>query len=306
MMPPPLANGLLKQLTLPVSKRRLSHGCDPNLLCGAQFFECSEIFELSQKIAAQFRDVINGNTMLNENSDAEERITGKIPYPRECFLPSDHLWIEYVHDKIRHGILLKKQSSGELNGRLFQRFVNDDRVLVDPAIDFKLDFVDCVYSIAAGEELRLNYTAATQNTTPENILRNSLFIFLARAPAFLCIINSPKWTRQIVNKSHGRAARVLRDGKWPLLGWRTVKLNVDRSEHEKVADREPTGHRPLHHVNAHLRWIEGRQDWTKVREHWRGDASIGQIRQQHIAVRDLDPRKRLSAADYPRTEKMAR
>lgn len=105
----------------------------------------------------------------------------------------------------------------------------------------------------------------------------------------LAAINSPRIIGRRIHSPHKGLVRELSKSKLgigQLHDWHEIRLEVTKPR--DVYDGEPhedllTGKRALHFCRKHLRLCQSGV-FTYVREHWRGDASIGIRRGKYRAV----------------------
>lgn len=99
----------------------------------------------------------------------------------------------------------------------------------------------------------------------------------------LAIMNIPGASEESVVKQPERLQRSrLKQGKLPLLEYREVKMKAGghhgSSGHQATDGSEPAFHKRRHHVVGHIRLRHANEplgEWSWVRPHWRGDATLG-------------------------------
>lgn len=74
--------------------------------------------------------------------------------------------------------------------------------------------------------------------------------------------------------------------KPPILQFKMVSINIDRSDFGRSFVKHETDQRALHHVRAFLRLRRGRVEL--VRPHWRGNPRFGVVVHRYVALREED------------------
>lgn len=91
--------------------------------------------------------------------------------------------------------------------------------------------------------------------------------------AVLSLLNSPRIVKITDISKVKINNRRLRGGKFPLLSFREVRIDLSKPDISALKLDSDGTRRPLHFVRAHLRLRLG--SWEVVKPHWRGDPSIG-------------------------------
>lgn len=92
--------------------------------------------------------------------------------------------------------------------------------------------------------------------------------------AAIALINTPRIATFVEHTFDDREYGAPRPGRWPLMSYKEVRLNVDEKIAVKNTDvRSADTHTARHHVRAHLRLRLGRVELVKA--HWRGNAAFG-------------------------------
>lgn len=247
-MPSPLAARILKQLTLPRARRTFDDRADMlNTLSGAHFFECSEIIGLANDLFHKF---------INENSQI----------PITAVLPAERTWIEWLVGDGRCGFLLEasdlRVGKWSYAARLYADFASGPGSTFDFSDPMNMRCGPCGYDVK--DEDYLVFVASLKHFVP----------------AIFCIINTPKICKRVLRTSNKNLQRRLPPGKWPLLGWQEIKINIDRKLlAETGVDQALTGRKALHFVRTFFRIQNARL--VMVRPHWRGDASLGIVNSRY-------------------------
>lgn len=270
----PLAQRIVKDLTLPMRKRSqfdyagLLHSMD-DIHC----FEISEIVGCAKDIG-------------------EKTLVEKFMLT-QTFLPAKKTWIEFRHEDSRIGLLLEAKKrfisvriASSNNANSWVSFPDEGLIdlswekhpLKDLPLKFSLINPDCK---DAFESNGLGFFNRFFGMVP----------VVTAAFGALAFINSPNIIGRTTHLPHrGLEKELIRrqktTGTFPLNAWTEVHLKVTPPEDAKdIPDYEAhlTGRKALHWVRTHLRIRNGRLEI--VREHWRGDGSIG-IKRSRYRVTD--------------------
>lgn len=248
----PLAQRIVKELTLPVKRRTLDDRCGLlSRMDDVHCFECSSILPMCET--------------LGSDMSRRQGLVGPL-----AFLPADRTWIEYQASGSqasgRIGFLLER--AGDLadvraatsNNR--GRFWSRASVLRLPLVGH--EDIGC----------RVHFARNDREAFDADGLAHLLY-------ALLAMINSPRVIGRRTHMPHAGLQRALAKsrgmiGKFPLRAWTEIKLEVGRPRDESADDPEEiwlTGNRALHFVRAHVRIVGG--ELVYVGSYWRGDPALG-------------------------------
>ncbi len=245
----PLAYRIVKELTLPIKRRRFKD--DGGLLPLMGDIHCFEVSEAYPLIRSFTENTVAFDEML-------------------AFLPAPRTWIECRIGSARFGIHLEEEASYAVVRQAFQ-IGEDWRSACDKENIELLNNREEIPPIDWKEAHR------TQELDPRG------FIYSA-----LALINSPRVIGRQQHAPHRGLERKLIAsrsiiGSFPLHAWTEIKLQVmPPSDYSGDAtEAHLTGQRALHFCRAHLRIRLGKLEL--VRSHWRGDAALG-IKQSRYRV----------------------
>jgi len=269
----PLAQRLVRQLTLPVKDRTFENMdfvrfISTDLHC----FEVTAIqdhaIDLGNNLGIQYRA---GNRTL----------------PPTVFLPAEKTWYEFVCDGTRFGYL----AVGD------EKLINLTEVLYRPEAGARLvchmdiNLVDQtmtwrMISDGADKLIRKVYEGTYNGDTIVGYVNVNFVMFFG----FMCMINQPRSINRTTHQPHAGFQRNLAHsmgmvGRFPLHAWTELFLDTGKLETGKTGDHDAylSGRKCLHWCRSHLRFYdEGK--WTVIKEHWRGDPSIG-IKQSRYIVK---------------------
>lgn len=238
--------------------------CDA--LINAHHFECSSIMPLSQMATTK---------MLRappENPNRFEMAS------RLAFLPDQLTWLEWrVSPSLMFGALLSSVSEKEASLSCFVCEATENVILHPQKLP--LDGHNEFGKIFVGKEV-------IEEGDPEWIhlcLTLGLTVY-----SLLSIINSPKTFGRKQHQPHAGLQKAIAKsrgmvGKFPLKAWTEIKLDVAPPKYagDKVNTSHLSGGKAFHFCRKHLRFKGGQ--WEHVREHWRGDPSLG-IKQQRYTM----------------------
>ena len=238
----PLAQRIVKELTLPVKRRTFNDQADLSVrMVDVHCFECSDIVELASDA---------GEAALRGDFDG-----------RTTFLPAPNTWIEWLEDGDRVGVLLteKRGPDGPMVAGYTVAISGNNIFGATRAGVLPLGTPACMGTSEISESRKLE----------------------AMLYGFLACINTPRIIGRRQHMPHRGLERRLTQalgvqGSFPLNAWTEIKLQVappkDMSG-DGSTEAHLTGQRALHFCRAHLRIRLGRLE--VVRSHWRGDASLG-------------------------------
>lgn len=277
----PLAQRVVRQLTLPLRKRNFAD--EPagtlRLISEAHCFECSAVLPLADDLMDTIGD-----------KDGEVRDWAGVPVhlvsdkgrarfeqflQRLAFLPAPVTWIEYDDPAFHRRIgLLLTDGAVYRAGWITVQVVIDDGVA--HAFSFPVDAADI-------QHRTVMHMGDGPVTMAESV---SVNLFMNRAVGLLALINTPRIIGRRQHLPHAGLQRALARshgavGKYPLHAWHEIVLEVsptavDDGEHEARL----TGSKALHFCRAHLRLRNGRVEL--VRAHWRGDPALGIKRSRYM------------------------
>lgn len=256
----PLAQQIVRELTLPKSKRTIDDRCGLlSRMDDIHCFEITDVLDLSLQMLAA----------IARNGGMEESL---------AFLPSPKTWIEWrCRGGYRVGYLL--------DGRR-----DDMRPLTSAAMHIEGQHVVTLSSIerlpllqnqdgifAVSDDQISKWAIATEYS--------SVGLALGSIP----IINTPRIIGRRQHMPHRGLERALvrarsMVGKFPLHAWTEILLRVSPPKDasgEASNEAHLTGQRALHFCRAHLRIRMGKLE--RVSAHWRGDAALG-IKQSRYRV----------------------
>jgi hypothetical protein len=222
---------------------------------------------------AHFFEVTAALPLFNEiNAAALKLRQAGEPFTPTTFLPAPNTWLEW---REANGLRIAAslcETGNPANMRLFFEEARGTYVTIELGV---LDFQTGRLSATVEAD------AASEGELPKERLRK-----LARiACVSLAVVNSPNIVNRRTHPPHKRLARKLGVGIGPLHDWHEIKLEVTKPR--DICDGEShadvlTGRRALHFVRKFIRIRLGKLEY--VREHWRGDASIGIRRGRYVVT----------------------
>jgi hypothetical protein len=264
----PLAQRIVRELTLPKSKRRMLDRC--GLLSKMEDIHC---FEVSEVVDAAFALVLgDAHRSTSERIQTVEKETG--------FLPAPNTWIEWLEGPAaleagndptaRTGILMMEQPH------------HDDILCMVAYGDSKL-----LKSMTQPFRFTFEHTDLRVKTVLPKVIEEYYRGWRTTIAGVLAMINTPRIIGRRQHMPHRGLERELAKsrgmvGRFPLHAWTEIKLEVgvprvDSEEHEAHF----TGRKALHFCRAHLRIKQGRIELVSA--HWRGDPALG-IKQSRYKV----------------------
>lgn len=262
----PLAQKMVKQLTLPVAKRSFTDlGIQrAKQLEGAICFETSAVEEVAIDIVV----------------DLHKKETNAVGC---MFLPAPKTWIEFTTKSaiksdcgsdVRIGVLIEAEHGA---GYATCRWTisTKDRISFNPAIG-RLPLN--MNNISDMKNVVFCSRFLTYDDAEAQLIETKLSYILY---GFLALINTPQIIGRRTHQPHKGLKRDLLAqqksiGKFPLQAWTEIILEVTppTDEHgEPWKEGHLTGRKALHFVRSHCRVVNGKT--TIVVAHWRGDGALG-------------------------------
>lgn len=245
----PLAQRIVRELTLPVKDRTFEDRC--GLLQRMDGIHCFEITEVLPLITDVLRKLYRSPLA-----------------PELFFLPAPKTWVEWRDEYGgRSGCLLEHVT---LSGVVYREAWGSRKYF---------ETFGRTRSLIGGIEF---------NPSPHKDLAKRYFEGLADrtgSPEFLicalAIINSPRVIGRRQHMPHRGLEKALLSqqklvGRFPLNAWTEIVLECKPpKEMSHMSDYEAhlTGHKCLHFCRAHLRLKNGKVEF--VNAHWRGDSALG-------------------------------
>lgn len=203
------------------------------------------------------------------------------------FAPADDVWLEWSDPQLgrRVGLLLVNATPGQLPQQGAGMIVLD---VVFPSGRKECLGLPMLWNVlGSGPVLTLHpdaedHLGLLERFWPDvrktlDLTRRSHWLVAA-----LCLIGAPHMTtKRDVDMSKLNKAR-RRNGRAEFLAYREIKLSLSPGEVNETrpdSESDRVG-RALHHVRAHYRLLPG--GVAAVRQHMRGDPSLGVIRQRHV------------------------
>ena len=212
-------------------------------------FECSDVVDLAKSIGDEFirRDCIDDLC---------------------TFLPAEKTWIEFWEDGSRTALLLQRETSG---------FATVYALAACPD--------DRLSNFADVGRIKLDCAEKPSNCMDGDIVDGKRFTAIIYG--LLAIINTPRVIGRRQHAPHRGLEKRLLDmkrvvGRFPLNAWTEITLSVAVPRDESNKDsREAhlTGQKAYHFCRAHCRIRLGKLEF--VRDHWRGDKSLGTKRSRY-------------------------
>lgn len=246
----PLAQKIVRQLTLPIRKREVDDNEDVmHRMDDVHCFDVSEVVELMTELTHRI---------------AYEGVS----IGPAAFLPAPKTWIEYDSEWGRLGWLLIE---------------NDDRT--EASVYLVVESYGRYWSIK-NESIPLGSTSPFLSAA-ENEDDLCDFDDHGTIYAALALINSPRIVGRRQHMPHRGLERRLRNssmspGRFPLHAWTEILLEVRTTLSDETHEAHLTGKRCLHFCRAHMRVRNGRVEF--VSSHWRGDAALGIKRTRYRLV----------------------
>jgi hypothetical protein len=235
----PLAQRIVKELTLPVKRRTFEDKSGVlQRMDDVHCFECSEVRELADSLWAAF---------AKTGVDTDR-----------VFLPAPRTWIEILTGPVgRMGFLIEERRSGK---EATVRVAFDRGSLIDVGV------------MGLGNNAHKPAPMGLANDTID--MSGLLYALLAIINTPRIIGRRQHMPHRGLERRLTQALGA--QGRFPLNAWTEIKLQVappkDMSG-EGSTEAHLTGQRALHFCRSHLRIRCGRLE--VVRSHWRGDASLG-------------------------------
>jgi hypothetical protein len=255
----PLAHAIIADSCKPRAKRVFDDKC--GLVAAMDDIHCFETSEISHHIKAL------GELIRSRQIAADNR----------WFLPSPKTWLEARTSGGREAVLLQETKDKSVFKCLFAVSRKGGQEIGSAAGTSYLSVRNGPIFLPAAEI--------------ENLVATDHAAYLL---AVLQLINNPCIIGRRTHLPHAglqrqmAAARGL-TGKFPLRAWTEIKLEVNAAPIDEsgsaAKDAWLSGARALHWVRAHLRRVGDRT--IIVKDHWRGDASLGikQSRYKMVASR---------------------
>jgi hypothetical protein len=266
----PLAQRIVNQVTIPISKRTFRDPCNlTGRMSDVHCFEVTQVIEMVHEMVAAAGSL-----------DSILRNMGAL-----AFLPAPRTWLEWRDSEVgREGVLLETNPDGSLarctwacgGDRFFQSQDAEHNFCIGLKAEIPL-------------MLQLKKYHCARRLRGESL--ESMSLYTASLYALLAVINSPRTISQKRHKPHRGLQKSLIKGlgaKFTLHEWNEIVLDVSLPT-EVVPPIEGeavlTGRRALHFVRSHIRLRDGKLSYVKA--HWRGDASVG-IKQARYRVAGPD------------------
>lgn len=238
----------------PLAARYFRTGADENariILAGAQFFECSAIYEMSKEMVA---------------ADLE---AGAVEYSEMAHLPAPLSVVEFVFGFGRV-MLLAEQKDDLIKYMMFGALISDE-------INFVME---CGFRLGTGENLNASWDERVlQRWSGLSGMEPKLFADQQATGVngilekMMCIINQPGLVEQRLRETDRRVLRLATKSERTRSAadhWHECRIRPGK--HGVVDEGSQNGpERQLHYVRKHFkpslsRWIDG---------YWRGNADLG-------------------------------
>lgn len=250
----PLAQQIVREMTLPIRKRSFHDACDllPRM-SDVHCFDCTEIATVASGLATEF--------MLGLAQGHGKDLS---------FLPAPRTWIEWLDtnnrtgERSRLGYFLEERKDGA-----FVCMATASPIFAAyPCMILALR--DQITPTGQLAKMMPPFTNDDLGCTAAALLH-----------MLLAFINTPRVIGRRQHMPHrGLERELLKSqslvGKFPLHAWTEIKLEI--TPPRDVSGEEPiethlNGQKALHFCRAHLRVKRGKLE--VVRAHWRGDPAIG-------------------------------
>jgi hypothetical protein len=243
----PLAHAIIADSCKPRAKRVFDDQC--GLVAAMDDIHCFETSEISGHVA-QLAELIRYRGIQSDD---------------RWFLPAPRTWLESKTPCGREGVLLQS--------------------MFEPGIFICLFAVQHRGDGLMGSALGASYLSVRHgpfflpSKEIENLVSTDHAVYLL---AVLQLINSPRIIGRRTHLPHAGLQRRMAakrgvTGKFPLRAWTEIKLEVNTAPIDEsglpAKDAWLSGARAMHWVRAHLRRLGDKT--VVVRDHWRGDASLG-------------------------------
>lgn len=250
----PLMHKIVKELTLPASKRSfVDMGNIIPELDDVHPFDCSDVLELAMDLGAECK------------TWAQFLETLQTEY---LFLPAPKTWLEFrTTDGKRCGALFVQGENNQIKN--FYVCMDGSDGIAGNFWSFPCDTMRSYLDFCDKESLKCGV--------------GRLMIFLA----MLVMINQPRIIGRKTHQPHKGLAKAIKNAKGhsiahPFRAWTEITLDV--SPTQDVSDEEGfetrlTGKKALHFCRAHLRLWMGKLIFVK--SHWRGSPALGLKRSRY-------------------------
>jgi hypothetical protein len=254
----------------PLAQKIMRHSSrDKELIEVKKSLERGHCFEITA-IKSLIEPVVR-NITSQDGRQAKFFLSGQF-----IFLPDSECWLEWnTSSHSRGGALITAVSDTQATITPFVELGNSIEGL--PSGAFPLGKSHLFGTVYAHESI----------IESEDEMAKAAYVFqYVGAYVALQMINTPKLLGRKQHQPHaGLQREIARNkgmvGKFPLRAWTEIELDVSpKWAGDKVHDVRLSCSKALHFVRAHPRYVGDR--WVKVREHWRGDPSLGIKRQRYV------------------------